>query len=562
MSTIKTTLDATIAQLTSEASPWAVSSTTFNGIEYKYYPNAPKNLIELLDEGRKHGDNEFLNYEDERLSFNDFFSQVDALAWQLQHTLNIKQDDRVAIAMRNYPEWMIAFTAIANVGAVIVPLNSWGKKAEICYGLNDSQVAAAIFDQQRFDYIADDLATLSLTAIVTRAEKALPEQVHDFAQLTAAAAGKKADSITVDSESLAMIMYTAGTTGEPKGVMLNHRNICQAIYNFELSAIATAMCNGETITKMLERGFASKTLLAIPLFHVSGCYSVFLLSLRGGRGIHIMHRWDTQKALETIEKERITTVYAVPSMLMDLLDAKQWDDYDTQSLFAFGAGGSAQPPHLAKQILTQIPDSLPGTGYGMTETSATGFASTGVIYSYKPESCGVATPIIDARILDEKGQAVKPGEVGQIWLKSPGVAQGYWNKPKETASTFVDGGALTGDVGYLDEEGFLYITDRIKDVVIRGGENITSIEVESAALNHPAIQEAAVFGLPDKKLGEELAIAVVLKPGKAISDEQLQAHIGNQLAQFKVPTKVFYEQQLPRNATYKVLKQALKEKYS
>lgn len=562
MSTIKTALDTTFAQLTSEASPWAVSTTSFDGIEYKYYPKAPQNLIELLDEGRKHGDNEFVAYDEDRLSFNQFFEQVDALAWQLQNTLQIKPGDRVAIAMRNYPEWMVAFAAIANVGAVIVPLNSWGRKAEITYGLTDSQASAAIFDQQRFDYIADDLATLSIQAIVARSEKELPSAVHRFEQLTREAKGKKANSVTIDSESLAMIMYTAGTTGEPKGAMASHRNICQAIYNFELAAIAAAMCNGEAITKMLERGFPSKTLLAIPLFHISGCYSVFLLSLRGGRGIYIMHKWDKQKALETIEKERITTVYAVPSMLMDLLDAEQWDDYDTKSLFAFGAGGSAQPPHLAEQILKQIPNSLPGTGYGMTETSATGFASTGAAYTYKPKSCGVATPIIDVRIVDDQGQTVKPGETGEIWLKSPGVVQGYWNKPEVTASTFVDGWALTGDIGYLDDEGFLYITDRIKDVVIRGGENITSIEVETTALNHPAIQEAAVFGLPDDKLGEELAIAVVLKPGKQVSAEELQAHIGKQLAQFKIPSKVFFEQELPRNATFKVLKQDLKNKYS
>lgn len=562
MSTVKATLDANTAQLISEASPWAVSTTEINGITYKYYPKAPKTLVELLDQGRNHGDNEFLVYEDERISFNQFFAKADALAWQLQHTLNIKPGDRVAIAMRNYPEWMVAFTAIANTGAVIVPLNSWGHKDELEYGLTDSGAIAAVFDQQRFDYVADDLATLGVTAIVARAEKALPADVYSLETLIEKADGKKADPVELDTESAAMIMYTSGTTGNPKGAVANHRNICQGIYNFELAAICAAMSNGEVIGKMLERGFPSKTLLSVPLFHVSGCHSVFLLSLRGGRAIVIMHKWDKIKALETVQRERITTVYAVPTMLMDMLESDQWDKYETQSLFAFGAGGSAQPPRLAEQIFKKLPDSFPGTGYGMTETSATGFAATGAAYAYKPKSCGTATPIVDIRIVDENGNDVEPGQTGEIWLKSPGVVQGYWNKPEATASTFNNGWVLTGDIGYLDDEGFLFITDRIKDLVIRGGENIASIEVETAALGLDGIQEAAAFGLPDEKLGEELVIAVVLKPGVNLSADDIQAHIASHLAKFKVPSKVFFEAELPRNATHKVLKKVLKEKYS
>lgn len=561
MSTIKAALDASVAQLTSEAMPWAVETTTINGVEYKHYAKAPKTLIELLDQGRNHGDNEFLIYENERYTFNQFFSQVDALAYQLQTSLNIKPGDRVAIAMRNYPEWMVAFTAIANTGAVIVPLNSWGQRAELEYGLTDSGSIVAIFDQQRFDFVADELERLGVKAIVARAEKALPAGVLSFDQLVKDAEGKKADAVELDTEADALIMYTSGTTGNPKGAVASHRNVCQGIFNFELAGICAAMCNGEVIGKMLERGYPSKTLLSVPLFHVSGCHSVFLLSLRGGRGIVIMHKWDKIRALELIENERITTIYAVPTMLMDLMECAEWDNYKTDSVFAFGAGGAAQPPRLAAQIFEKLPDSFPGTGYGMTETSATGFTATGAAYAYKPKSCGTITPIVEIRIVDENGNDLAQGETGEIWLKSPGVVQGYWNKPEATAETFKNGWVVTGDVGYLDEEGFLFITDRSKDMVIRAGENIASIEVESAALAHDGIQEAAVFGLPDEKLGEELAIAVVLKPGVKLSATDIQAHIAGQLAKFKVPSKVFFEEALPRNATHKVLKKALKEKY-
>lgn len=560
MTTIKKQLDNAIAQLTHADSPWAVEATEINGISYKHYPKAPKTLIELLSPGRAHGDAEFIVYQNERITYQQFFTQVDALAWQLQQ-LGLKKGERVAIAMRNYPEWMVAFAAIAYAGGVIVPLNSWGKAEELEYGLIDSGVTFAFFDQQRFDYISDNLENLSLTAIVARAEKQLATQAHHFTELVDQAVGKMANHYELDTDDLAMIMYTAGTTGEPKGAMVSHRNVCQAIYNFELAGIAAAMSNGDVITKMLERGFPAKTLLAVPLFHVSGCHSVFLLSLRANRPIVIMHKWDVEQALQLIEKERITTVYAVPTMLMGLLEATQWEQYDTSSLFAFGAGGSAQPPHLAELIYQRLPDSFPGTGYGMTETSATGFASTGAAYAYKPRSCGTATPIVEVKIVNDSDVKVSQGSEGHIWLKSPGVVKGYWNKPEASRETFQEGWVKTGDIGYLDEEGFLFITDRSKDMVIRAGENISTSEVEAAVLAHPCIEEAAAFGLAHEKLGEELALAVVLKNKQHLNEQELITYLSGQLARFKIPSKLFFVEQLPRNATHKVIKSELRKQY-
>lgn len=561
MTTIKAQLDTAIKQLTHADSPWAVEPIEINGVSYFHYPKAPKTLIELLAPGREHGDAEFIIYQDERLSYRQFFEQADALAWQLQQ-LGLQKGERVALAMRNYPEWMIAFTAIAYAGGVIVPLNSWGKAEELEYGLRDSGVSFAFFDQQRFDYISDKLDDFALKAIVARPKQTLTESVYDFSELVRAGSGKTAGPFEVDTDDLALIMYTAGTTGEPKGAMASHRNVCQAIYNFELAAIAAAMSNGDVITKMLERGYPAKTLLAVPLFHVSGCHSVFLLSLRANRPIVMMHKWDVEQALQLIEQERITTVYAVPTMLMGLLEADQWEQYDTSSLFAFGAGGSAQPPHLAGLIYQRLPDSFPGTGYGMTETSATGFASTGAAYAYKPHSCGTATPIVEVKIVNDLGAEVSQGDVGHIYLKSPGVVRAYWNKPEISRATFQDGWIKTGDIGYLDEEGFLFITDRSKDMVIRAGENISTAEVEAAVLAHPGIEEAAAFGLKHEKLGEELALAVVLKAKQQLSEQELIAYLGERLAQFKIPSKVFFTERLPRNATHKVIKSSLREQYS
>lgn len=552
------------AQLSGEGAPWAVENTTIDGIDYKFYPGAPKTLAELLDQGRNHDENaEFLIYQDERITFGEFFTRADALASQLQTELNLQKGDRVAIAMRNYPEWMIAFAASIYAGGVPVPLNSWGQAAELRYGLTDSGSSIAFLDQQRFDYIKDELSSLNIKAVVARPTATVVAPSININTLIEAGRGKKAETPITNGEDVGMIMYTSGTTGNPKGAVSTHRAVCQSIFNFELAANVAAMSDFEPIGKMLERGFPPKVLLAVPLFHVSGCHSVFFLSLRGGRPIVMMYKWDKIDALKLIEQERITMISAVPTMLVDLLDAEEWSDFDTSSMFGFGAGGAAQPPGLSDKIYAKLPDGFPGTGYGMTETNASGFAMSGAAYKANSRSTGVITPIVDIRILNEQGSDVKQGEHGEIRLKTPTAVSGYWGKEEASAETFVDGWVITGDIGYQDKDGFLYITDRIKDMVIRGGENIASLEVEGAALTHDAVQECAVFGLPHDKLGEEVAISLVLKGNKELSEADLQAHIASQVAKFKVPSKVFFESEpLPRNATLKVLKKPLKEKYS
>ena len=561
MTNIKTSLDANTEQLTAVDAQWEMVQRTIDGVDYRLYKDAPANLKELINAGRVHGDKEFLIYEDERITFDEYFRQVDAIAYQLQNEYNIVKGDRVAIAMRNYPEWMIAFSAVVLSGAVVVPLNSWGQAAELEYALIDCDAKLAFFDQQRYNHVADKLGALGVTAVVAKADGNIDHAI-DFAALVAAGAGKTAEDTAMDAEDMAMIMYTSGTTGHPKGAVSCHRNVCQTIYNFEFGATCSAMTDLDPIMKMLERGFDSKVLLALPLFHVSGCYSVLLLSLRAGRSIVVMHKWDKIKALQTIEAERVTILSAVPTMLMEVLEAPEWDDYNTESMFSFGAGGAAQPPRLAEEIYAKLPDGFPGTGYGMTESNACGFAATGGVYAYKPDSTGCIAPIVDARIVDENGNELAVGERGEVHLKSPTVVKGYCNKPEATEESFVDGWLITGDVGYLDDEGFLFITDRIKDMIIRGGENIYSVEVEGAILSHKGIEEAAAFGVPHEKLGEELAIALVLKPGVELTEADVQAHIAEQLAKYKVPAHVYFEAEMPKNAAQKIMKKPLKEKYS
>lgn len=440
MGNIKAKLDEATAQLTGEGSPWALTTSTINGVTYRTYQNAPTSVKELLDAGRQHGEKTFLVFRDQQISFNEFFHQADAIAYQLAKHYGVSKGDRVAIAMRNYPEWMMAFTAICSIGAIVVPLNSWGQAAELEYGLTDAGAKVVFLDQQRLNYIADRLDSLNIHAIVARPDTAeLPAHSSHWNRDVAEAGNHGLPSVDISAEDPAMIMYTSGTTGNPKGALSTNRALCQAIFNFEFAAIAAAMTNGEAIGKMLEKGYEPKVLLAVPLFHVSGCHTVFLLSLRAGRPIVMLYKWDVETALRLIEEQRITMVSAVPTMLWELLDSPLWDKYDTSSLFSFGAGGAAQPPRLPGLIDAKMPDAFPGTGYGLTETNASGFSSTGVNYRHKALSAGTITPIVDIKILAENGDEQAPGAHGEIYLHSPTSVNEYWNKPEATAETFIDG---------------------------------------------------------------------------------------------------------------------------
>ncbi len=560
MSQYRTQYDEAIQQLTGAGAPFEIVEQTFNGVKCKSYKNAPTTMPEVFAPGREFGDKEFVIYEGERFTFNQFFEQADAIGHQLINAYGVKKGDRVALAMRNFPEWMTAFVAITSIGAVGVPLNSWGKAKELEYGLTDAGVKIVFCDQQRLDYIAPRLGELGIRAIAVRTTaETLPEHTQTLEDFIAPGVGKSMPTADIDPEDTALIMYTSGTTGNPKGAVSCHRAMGQAVMNTACTAAAAGMNNPEAIGAMMEQGLELNSLLAVPLFHISGCHAQFIPSLRGGRKMVIMYKWDAVKALEIIEKERITNVVAAPSMLLDLLEAPEFETTDTSSLFALAPGGAASPPKVVKLAMQKVPIGFHGTGWGMTESNALGSSFIGKAFAYKPGSAGFVHPIADMEMRDEEGNVLPQGEAGHIWLKGPTLITEYWNRPEANAEEFKDGWFSSGDIGYIDDEGFLFLSDRAKDMVIRGGENIFPVEIESTLMDHPGVHEVAAFGIPHEKLGEELAVVIVVKAHFSVTAEDIKAFAKERLAGFKVPSQVaLWYEPLPRNATNKLLKKVIK----
>ena len=567
MTAIAQTLKDCEAQLCAPGAPYELEERLVNGQPMRHFKNAPNSMRALLDAGRQHGDAEFLVYAEpgkpeERLSFNDFYRQVDALAHQLLNRFKLAKGQRVAIAMRNYPEWMMAYAATVSLGAIVVPLNSWGTAEELEFVLRDSAADIVFVDERRRQILTPLLIDLPCRMIVARGQA--DEHAVDMTSLLEEADSKSMpEAWECDLDDPVQIMYSSGTSGKPKGALSTHRNITQALFSFECQAICTAMANPSAIEKMFAAGNAPCSLLSVPLFHVSGCYAAFLVNLRGGRKIVMTYKWDAKEALRLIEQETITVFSASPSMVIDLLQHPDYDKYNTSSLFSIGGGGSACPPAFKRVINERMDYAFVGTGYGMTESNAICSSCTGEAYNQKPGAAGTLSPLVDFKTCDEEGNDLPHGEQGEIWLRSVCNIQSYWHRPEANASSFKDGWLATGDIGYIDEDGFVFLADRAKDLIIRGGENIYPAEIEALLSQHPDILESAVFGLPDDTMGESVAVLLRLNDGKSQSEDDVRNFLSKHLAAFKLPKYIeFTSEPLPRNPAGKVMKKDIKAEYA
>ena len=562
------------ARLTAPGAPFEIEEKVIRGVTTRTWKNAPPTLRDVFLNGMRFKEREFLVYEGDRATFDSFGRATLTLAHRLIAD-GVKKGDRVAVIMRNLPEWPVAFWAGQLVGAIVTPLNAWWTGAELEYGLADSGTKVAIVDDERLDRIAEflgKLPDLEKVYVTRHAGPELPATVHRLEDVIGTVNSWSGlpelalPDVPLEPEDDATILYTSGTTGRPKGALGTHRNMTSNIGAGGISAARNFLRAGEPLPELDATKLPQRcTLLVVPMFHATGLSATIGPTLNSGGKLVLMRRWDAEPAMKLIQDVKVSSTGGVPTIAWQLIEHPARSKYDLSSLMAVTYGGAPSAPELVRRISETFPGSQPGNGWGMTETTATFTSHMGKDYENRPESAGPAAPVGEMQIRDPAdGKTVlAPGAVGELWVKGPQVVKLYWNKPEATAETFQDGWLRTGDLARIDEEGFLFIIDRAKDMLIRGGENIYCVEVENALYDHPDVMDAAIVGIPHKTLGEEPGAVVHLKPGGTADEAELRQFVRERLAAFKVPVKVaFWPETLPRNANGKILKTELKKVFA
>ena len=537
--------DPFITALTAPGAPHEIEEIAVDGIAMRAFRHGPKTLPELYRMAAIFGPRDFVVHGEERLSFDAFLARAGAVATMLRGWLGDARGAHIGIAMRNRPEWMAAFVAVTSIGAVAVLVNSRGTGAEMADAVADTECRLVLCDSQRAAALRDS-------------GRPLPPVID----IDARSPGRDAalEPITADPDSDAVIMFTTGTSGMPKGARLSHRGLTQGIATTIFSRAlvgARAMAGMDPeIVKALS-ALQPTVLNAFPLFHISGCASDFLNNLLVGGKVVILPKWDGEHALDLVQREGVTSLSGSPAMLWDMLRAHD-GRRDLSSLMGLGIGGQALPPPLFADIRAMFPNAGFGCGFGQTETAGTVCAASTADLIERPGTSGRVVPTAEVRIVDDEGKVLPVGEVGEIVIRGPMVARGYWNRPEESARVFRDGWVATGDVGRLDADDYLYVVDRKKDIIISGGENIACSEVEFAALAQPQVIDAAAYGLPDERMGERVVLAVAPAPGKTIDPATLRGALEGVLAKHKMPTEIRVMQALPRNHMGKIDRKTLR----
>lgn len=551
------------AMLTAPGARFEIDTVEIRGVPTRVWKNAPPSTAILQRLVRAYGERIFTVYQDERVSYEANYRAVCHLAAWMQ-AQGVEKGDRVALAMRNLPEWPTIFFAATSIGAILVPLNAWWTGGELEYGLKDSGAKLLFVDGERHGRLKQcyDLLPALEQVVVSRQRGAADggavtlDSILGPCNEWAGLADIPFPEVAIAPDDDATLFYTSGTTGNPKGAVGTHRNIMSNILTSGYASARMLLRRGEVPPAMPPHKVG---LLVIPLFHVTACSAGLMPMVAAGGTTVFMRRWEPVEAMEIIQRERVNMTGGVPTIAWQLLEHPERGNYDLSSLESISYGGAPSAPELVKRIHAEF-GALPGNGWGMTETMATVTVHAAEDYLARPTSAGPAVPVAELKIMDVEGQRELPiGEVGELWAKGPMVVKGYWNKPEATAETFRDGWVRTGDLARLDEEGFLYIVDRAKDIIIRGGENIYSSEVEDVLYAHPAVTDAALVGIPHKTLGEEPVAVVHLAPGTTATEAELQDWVRARIAAFKVPVAIrFSAETLPRNANGKILKKDLK----
>jgi long-chain acyl-CoA synthetase len=521
------------------------------------FVNAPTSLRQVYQDAVS--DVEFVVAEDQRWTFAEFWNDAATIGHLLVHDLGVRKGDRVAISMRNYPEWMLAFTAATSVGAIAVAMNSLWNADEMAYGLTDSGAKVLFADAERLallESMAEPIEGLQVVAVRHTGSPAADVELAGRMEELGSVPMPEVDIAPTDS---ALILYTSGSTGHPKGVLSNHHNVIVALMAWEVEYGALTERPGNIVAPEEGSGLVPASLLGIPLFHVLGLHAVFLASFRGQRKLVAMYKWDASVAAELIERERIVTFTGPPAVSGDLVRVAQSEGRDLSSLLSVGGGGAARPPEQVGQIDDAFEKALPNTGWGMTETNAIGTIIFGAEYSERRLSSGPALCVIDLRVVDDDGSELPSDERGELQVRGPSMFREYWNKPEATADSFAeDGWFKTGDVAYIDADGHLFIVDRIKDLIIRGGENIGCGGVEAALSSHPKVIEAAVYSVPDERLGEEVGTTMYVT--EDLDETELREYLVDHLAKYEIPRYITtMTEPLPRTGSGKLLKRQLRD---
>ncbi len=545
------------ARLTAPGAAFETTEITVRGVPMLVWKHAPATAAEAFARARRHGGCEFLVYQDERISYEGF-ARASLVVARLLATRGIAKGDRVALAMRNLPEWPVVFMGALLAGAIAVPLNAWWSGPELEFALRDSGARFLFADPESLARIKYPVAEqiFAEQIFVSRAGNPPPgatqlEEVIGVSSQWQDLPDRPMPAVTLSPEDDATIFYTSGTTGATKGALGTHRSLTTNIFAMPFSNARNALRWGSEIAKGQRT-----TLLAVPFFHVIGSLSVLLPNMAAGGKLVLIRKFEPREALALIAREKVTVTGGVPAVALSLLEAAC--DQDLSSLQLVTYGGAPSPASLPEAIRTRF-GAMPGQGWGMTETSATCTSHSGEDYLRRPTSCGPALPVSRIKIM-KNGIEQPPGMAGELWAFGPNVVKGYWNRPDATAEIFQHGWVKTGDIALLDEEGFCTILDRAQDMLIRGGENIYCPEVEHVLVQHPAVADAALVGLPHPVLGEVPAALVWLRPGMALSEKTLQDFAAQRLAAFKVPVKVHVSRAaLPRNDGGKLVKTGLRK---
>ncbi|MGD1934801.1 MAG: class I adenylate-forming enzyme family protein [Candidatus Phaeomarinobacter sp.] len=548
--------DAALQQLTAEGQLLEVHPIERPWGQQLAFKNTPPSLGGFFMFMLQHSEKPFLVFRDERYTFGETWAHANAVAAALQKQ-GIHKGDRVVIAMRNYPEWIFSFIGTVLAGGVAVPLNAWWQGQEILDAIEDAGAALALVDAERHQRLNSVNATVN--QIVVRGE---PEGPNATTYASLLKDGATPQHVDVEPEDDATIFYTSGSTSYPKGAVSTHGALTTAMFNFAAYGLAQQAVE-TTVTGKEPSTEQAATLLSVPLFHVTGCHSIFMISVLVGRKIVLLDKWDAEEALKLIEKERVTTFMGVPTMSRELTEHPNRGQYDLSSLTEINAGGAARPATHVARLFDQFPNIRPGMAYGLTETNGTGAINNRDGYKARPASTGRSPkPLAELAIFDETGSPLPDGEVGEIAVRAVSIARGYWNRPEDTARAFTeDGWFKTGDLGFL-EESYLTIVDRKKDMILRGGENVACQEVEAAMQADVEVLEACVFGVPDDRLGEAVSAVIYVRIPNSFDADEHRAFLSRRLAAFKQPSSIHVVgDPLPRLGSGKIDKLKVKERF-